>query len=213
MHYAQTFEATAPRIRTGPGHKLVSVLWLLGIGGVWWAVTRRQIDQAGFDAVMGASGAPAMSLGWLAASSVFGRFASVGCESLFYWAWWRSFGAGFRFARFFVVVASLSLIDAGSDTLQMLIRDAAPGLARWLAPVLGAGLASAPGAHASALGGAFATFGLCALLRIALTAWAQARETGRSIGLPLLVTLAGWLVTRLALWWGLDLARGMSPLS
>jgi hypothetical protein len=151
-------------------------------------------------------------LNWLATSSVLGRFLSVGLEALFYQVWWCSWGARFRFRPFYFAVASLSLIDAGSDTMQSLVREQVPDLVAWFAPVLGLGLLRNPGTPAGSLATAFGTLGVLTALRVVLTARAQARETGRGAGIPLLFTTVVWLVSRVAMWWGLDLARGMSPL-
>jgi hypothetical protein len=53
---------------------------------------------------------------------------------------------------------------------------------------------------------------LLTLARIAITAWLQSVGTGRRLRGPLLVTSLAWLATRVALWWAMDLFRGMSPL-
>ncbi len=45
-----------------------------------------------------------------------------------------------------------------------------------------------------------------------MTAHLQAAGLGRPIGAPLLVTLVAWLLTRVLLWWTMDLFRGMSPM-
>jgi hypothetical protein len=74
------------------------------------------------------------------------------------------------------------------------------GLLRQRFPGLGAGVWAG-----------FGTAGLLTGLRIYLTARQQARALETPIAGPLALTLTAWLVTRVAVWWGLDLLRGMSP--
>ena len=194
---------------------LGATAWLVGVAIAWWAVAVRELATAGLDDALrqaGATSGASMSR-WLAVSTVFGRFGTLAFEALAYFAWWRSWGAPFRFGRFFVSVASFSLIDAWVSTLQALVRDGAPALAPWLAPVLGIGLLHEPGVSGgSAWQIAIGGLGLATAVRVALTARAQARETGRGLRGALILTMLAWLGTRAIVWWGIDLARGASPM-
>ena len=214
MHQMPLARPVRPQSRFAPAPSLLAGVWLTGVAVAWLAVTRSQLAQAGMDDVLeAAGGAAAPSLGFLAFTSVLGRFFALSMEALFYSVWWRSLGARFRWGRFLVTIASLSLIDAWAETLQGLVRDHAPSLAAWLAPVLGLGLLRDRGvAGEPAWTMAFASLGLATAVRVTLTARAQAREIGRGIGLPLLLTAGVWFLSRVAVWWAMDLARGMSPL-
>jgi len=57
------------------------------------------------------------------------------------------------------------------------------------------------------------SLGLLTLARIGTTAWYQHRGAGVAVGRTLRLTFAAWALTRIATWWLIDLARGMSPMS
>src|SRR5439155_930409 len=71
------------------------------------------------------------------------------------------------------------------------------------------GDAAGPG---SGFRASFGGVGLLCVARLVATAAIQRRGTGRGLAAPLRLTLATWLLGRLANWWLVDLARGMSPL-
>jgi len=214
MTHVKVAGETSSRSRLALSPAAVASLWLAGVAVAWWAVTRNQLAQSDLEEAFGSSGmAGAPALGWITFTAVLGRFFMLALEALFYCMWWRGWGARFRWGRFFVAIASLSLIDAWAETLQAVVRDHAASLAAWLAPLLGLALLREEGSVSgqSSLATAFASLGLATVVRIALTARVQAREIGRGAAMPLLLTVSVWLVTRIAVWWGIDLARGMSP--
>jgi len=67
----------------------------------------------------------------------------------------------------------------------------------------------APGAE-HGLAAAFAAVGLLALARVVLSAWLQARAARASFTTALRLVLALWIVSRLAVWWMIDLLQGRS---
>jgi len=165
----------------------------------WWEAAWRQ------GAALGAG--QHLNLAFAATIMVTARLAASACEALAYVLWWRTRGARLPYVRFLVALVALSLVDRFALSLGGL-AERTPALAGWLAPIAGLQLV---GRHASALATSFGSFGLLTLARLVVTAWLQAEGLGRRLGGPLLVTVAAWLVTRVALWWTLDLLRGMSP--
>jgi hypothetical protein len=155
---------------------------------------------------------PRASLAITAALMVAAHLAASGVEAAAYVLWWRTRGARLAWAPFFVGLVALSLADRCAASLTALAEHA-PALAAWLAPVAGAQLVrgALPGVEPG-LWAAFGGLGLLTLARIAATAWLQAAGTGRRLRAALAVTALAWLFTRVAVWWCLDLVRGMSPL-
>jgi len=213
MRHAQTWNhapSTSPRRFTGAFR---STLGFAAIVLVWWLTTRQQFMAAGLDEALAGTEVPNLPITLLTFSSVAGRFTGLALEAAFYLAWWKSLGAPFRFGRFFAWIASLSLIDAWALGVRVIARDQGGAWSAWLAPLVGLDLLrDGPPGGASSLQLAFGTLGITTLARIGLTANAQARETGRGIAMPLLLTCVLWLACRVVTWWTLDLARGASPM-
>lgn len=174
----------------------------------WWTETLDQLESAASaDAVAGAAIAPAA----MASIALITRLLALLSEAGFYTLWWRSRGARLPYWRFVCWIVGLSAADLFGLVLRRSIGDAPPGLRIGAALLAGpAALDPAPGASSGAMT-AFGSFGVLALLRVGMTAWAQALGTGRQIGGPLLLTLGAWLTTRLAGWWSFDLLKGLSP--
>jgi len=170
---------------------------------IWWWLAFR--DGAAF-----AAGART-SLAVGATLMVLSRLGASALEALAYALFWRTRGERLPYARFLVGLVALSLVDRLAQGLAGLARSDA-ALAPWLAPVAGLHLLRdrwpevGPGVW-SAFGG----LGLLTLSRLLMTAWLQARALERRLRGPLLVTVAAWLLTRVAVWWAVDLFRGMSP--
>ena len=120
-------------------------------------------------------------------------------------------GRRVRIAWLFAWIATFSVLDFLGLGLSRLASHHALASA-WLAPVAGMGLTRSrfPDLGAGVWAG-FGTAGLLTGLRIYLTARQQARVLGSTIAGPLALTLFAWLVTRVAVWWSVDLLRGMSP--
>lgn len=213
MPHAQTWNHAPSRSQRRFTGVFRGTLGFAAIVLVWWLTTRQQFMAAGLDEALAGTDVPNLPITLLTFSSVAGRFTGLALEAAFYLAWWRSLGAPFRFGRFFAWIAGLSLIDAWALGVRVIARDQGGAWAMWLAPLVGLDLLreGAP-AGASSLQLAFGTLGITTLVRIGLTAHAQARETGRGVAKPLLLTCVLWLACRVVTWWTLDLARGASPM-
>jgi len=182
-------------------------LWYAWIAYGWWAETLGQLQSAvAADTAAHAAIAPAA----MASIALITRLMASLSEAAFYTLWWRSRGARLPYWRFVCWIVGLSAADLFGFALRRSVVDAPPALR------IGAALLAGPAALDSAPAGsgamtAFGSFGVLALLRVGMTAWAQALGTGRQIGGPLLLTLGAWLTTRLAGWWSFDLLKGLSP--
>jgi hypothetical protein len=141
---------------------------------------------------------------------LFSRLGANALEALGYSLWWRARGARLPYGRFLVALVALSLVDRFSLALTALAART-PELGPLLAPLAGPQTLGArfdPGPGLRAAGGAL---GALTLSRIVITAWLQSARTGRRMRGALAVTALVWLGSRVALWWLLDLARGVSP--
>ncbi len=179
----------------------VLYLW---IGWSWWIEIRSQLEAV-------AESVASMDATTLAAAAVAGRALAVLSESAVYVLWWKSRRARLPYWRFVCWVAALSTVDLLGFSLRRAVEDA-PDALRMLGGVI-AGPAAVNAASVSETGSnaAFGNLGVLTLLRVGMTAWAQARGIGRSLGGPLLLTTALWLLTRLIGWWSVDLMKGLSP--
>jgi hypothetical protein len=184
-------------------HRMNVFLFLIAIAS-WWELGLRQGGELG--------AGQQLNLAVAATIMVLARLAASAVEALAYTLWWRTRGARLPYARFFVALVALSLVDRFAQSLVAL-AGRAPALAPWLAPVAGLQLLKdrLPAVE-PVLWVAFGSLGLLTLARIAITAWLQSVGTGCRLRGPLLVTTLAWLATRVALWWAMDLFRGMSPL-
>jgi hypothetical protein len=184
-------------------HRMNVFLSLIALAS-WWEVGYRQGGELG--------AGQQLNLAVAATIMVLARLAASAVEALAYTLWWRTRGARLPYLRFLVALVALSLVDRFAQSLVTLAART-PALAPGLAPIAGLQLlrdrlpAAEPG-----LWVAFGSLGLLTLSRIGITAWLQSVGTGRSLRGPLLVTTLAWLITRVALWWTMDLFRGMSPL-
>jgi hypothetical protein len=153
-----------------------------------------------------------VNLAVAAALMVAAHLAASAIEASAYALWWRGRGARLPWAPFFTGLVALSLVDRAAASLAALAQRM-PALAPWLAPLVGPQLLRdrLPGVEPG-LWAAFGGLGLLTLARIGATAWLQAAGTGRRLCAALAVTTLAWLATRIAVWWAVDLVRGMSPL-
>jgi hypothetical protein len=174
----------------------------------WWDLAYR---QGGLPVSGAGRTGPHLDPAVAATILVLARIAVSAVEALAYSLWWRTRGARLPFGPFLVALLALSLLDRCAISLATL-AERTPALAPWLAPVAGLHLLAARQPMGeSGLASASGSLGLLALARITMTARVQATALSRGLGGPLLVTGAIWLVTRVALWWTMDLVRGMSP--
>lgn len=200
--WAATWSGQGPpdAVRWRRAGALLFVLALIS----WWELGWRQAGALG----AGRQAAPAVAAGLMAAA----HLAASAVEASAYALWWRTRGARLPWRPFFVGLVALSLVDRLATGLaELALRS--PSLAPWLAPLAGPQLVRArlPGLEPG-LWAAFGGLGALTLVRLAATALLQAAGTGRRLQAALAVTALVWLATRVAVWWTVDLVRGMSPL-
>jgi hypothetical protein len=184
-------------------HRMNVFLFLVALAS-WWELGLRQGGELG--------AGPRLNLAVAATLMVLARLAASAVEALAYALWWRTRGARLPYARFLVALVALSLVDRLAQSLVTL-AGRVPALTPWLAPFAGLRLLQDRWpAVEPVVWVAFGSLGLLTLARITITAWFQSVGTGRRLREPLLVTTLAWLATRVALWWAMDLFRGMSPL-
>ena len=198
----------APRAREipRPFHPWFSPVWVAFVTFQWWLQIQSQLAGTIPDR------AQRLAIDTSAALGAIGHLAGNAVEALFYVWWWRA-RARLSFARLFQWLVSISVLDLLASTLTRAAESHPGPLARTLAVLAGIGalrgqhLGASPGLEA-----AFGSLGLLCVARLVATATLQRRGMGGSLGGPLLLTLAAWLLGRIAIWWLMDLARGMSPL-
>src|SRR5262245_18871663 len=169
----------------------------------WWGEVRLQLA-----AVAENAGAPVDAMAWAAVAA---RVPSVLTEAGLYALWRKLRGRRLPYWRFVSWVAMLSALDLLGFSIRRAAEDAPQWLHGLAALLAGSAAAGAPAFPGTGTAAAFGNLGLLTLFRLFMTAWAQARGIGRPLGAPLLVTGAAWLVTRLVVWWSVDLLRGLSP--
>ena len=201
--------ASAARDRQMPRafRALWSPLWIAFVAYQWWVEIEQWLLAAVADDVPTVHAQVAATLG------AAGHIAGSAIEALFYFGWWRARGIRLSLVRLFEWLVSISVLDLMASGLTR-VAEAHPG---WLASTLEifVGLGAVRGDAAGPGSGFRASFGGVGLLcvaRLVATAAIQRRGTERGLAAPLRLTLAVWLLGRLANWWLVDLARGMSPL-
>lgn len=139
-----------------------------------------------------------------AACGVFTQLAFSALEAFLYARAWRATGRTLPWMRTAAALFVISSFEAFA--LSFLQRPNASSFA-WL---VGARAIWPGGIAVTGLDRAFGAFGVIALIRLALTAHVQARGSGAGHVHASAMVLAGWLGSRLALWWTADLLRGRS---
>jgi len=178
--------------------------WILGVTWGWWRVFREDL--------LAAPPAPAAVMPPLTAAVALATAAKLlgfVSEAGFYALAWRARGERLPFWRFLVLVVSASMADLFAHSLAGAGASSAP---LWKACL--AGLHLAPGTvfhDLPAVRVAFGSIGLLTAIRIGITGDAQARALNRGRLETVGWTVAAWLVTHVALLWGVDLMKGMSP--
>jgi hypothetical protein len=179
-------------------------LWIAAVLMTWWATDRQLLPPA-----IAAHGQ------WSAAGLVTGltRLVLFTLEALVYWAAWRALGTRLNLFTLAMWILSLSMFDALAVRIGELGR-AHPSDWTFVAIVLAGPVAvAAPGAATTGTTAAvFGTVGLLDVVRIGAWCDVQRRAARTTWRRPVVITLALWTVSRLALWWGLDLVRGRSLL-
>ena len=139
-----------------------------------------------------------------AACGVCTQLAFSALEAFLYARAWRATGRTLPWLRTAAALFVISSFEAFA--LYLLHRQDASSFA-WL---VGARALWPGGIAVTGLDRAFGAFGVIALIRLALTAHVQARGSGAGHVHASAMVLAGWLGSRLALWWTADLLRGRS---
>ncbi|MBI1795603.1 MAG: hypothetical protein HY076_08930 [Candidatus Eisenbacteria bacterium] len=183
-------------------------VWWAWVAWSWWSETLLQLRALPPGVLDGRAS-------HLVPPLIAGRAIALFAEAGAYAVVGATRGAPLPFWRFFTWIASLSTVDVLAAALRRTAAHAAP-IARAIAvaftgpALLGSG-ADASGHAATGVMAAFGNVGAFALLRVAMTAWAAARGTGRPLRHTMLVVGAAWIITRLVMLWSFDLFKGMSP--
>lgn len=184
---------------------LVLPFWYAGLAWGWWRVFSSELASS---PPAPASVMPPAALA--AGMAVLGKLLGHLSEAGFYALLWRARGARLPFWRFLAVVVSSSVADQLAYTLAG--ASDVGGVPAWRIWIAGLHLAGGTVFHDSpAVRAGFGSLGLLTATRIGITAAAQARALNRGFAEALGSTVAVWVLTRLAILWGVDLMRGMSP--
>ena len=178
--------------------------WYAGLALSWWQVSIQDLRPAERAATTVSSLAIGLALA--------GKLAGWLVESAFYQFFWKGRGRHLPFWRFFCVVVSASTADLFARVIAASVHRN-PRLGPWVAWIAGLQLAHGPGwLSTTALRSMLGTLGLLTVLRLSITAWAQRAALGLSFARALAWTALFWLLTRVALFFTMDLMSGMSPL-
>src|SRR5262245_45272544 len=180
-------------------------LWYAGVAWSWWRVFHHELSAA--PPAPPAAMPPAAFAVWLA---MVGKVLGHLSEAAFYVLLWRARNQRLPFWRFFAVVVSASLADPFAHAIAV---QADPGAVEaWRPWIAGAHLASGTVFHDSpAVRAAFGSVGLVTLCRIGITAAAQARALSRGFAETTALTVAVWLLSRIAGLWRVDWTRAVTP--
>lgn len=177
-------------------------LFYLFLACAWWFETRTQVRVV-------AETMPTMNASTMATLALGARALATLSEAGFYALWWKGRGRRLPYWRFVCWVAALSTTDLFGFSLRRAVEYAPEALRTLAAVFAGPGVLESPGAAGGMAG--FGNLGVLTVVRVTMTAWAQARGSGRPLAGPLLLTATAWLITRLVGWWSVDLMRGLSP--
>lgn len=144
---------------------------------------------------------------WLAAlAGVVTQLGFTAGEAWFTVHAWRVTGVRTRWSDLAPRLLSVSSVEALATTLATRHRTLPATLAVWLA----GSRAGGDGPPGSGPAFAFAAFGGLTVVRLLLSAHAQATVARASFIRALLVVLTLYLATRLVMWWSFDLMQGRS---
>jgi len=193
MTMSRAVTVPPPRVRSTEAHAwLVALL----VAGMWLDVL--------FD--VAAHSSHVVRAPWLAAlAGLAGQLAFTALEAAVAAEAWRLAGAT---AAWRSLVPRLLTVSS-AEAFAVAIAAGRTTLPQPVAMVL-AGARAAPGAAASGPTYALSGFGALAVVRLLLSAHAQAGVARVPYGRALLLVLALYLATRIAMWWSLDLMQGRS---
>lgn len=107
-------------------------------------------------------------------------------------------------------LATRIVAASSAEAFAVSIATGGTGLPSWLAQLLAGARAAPLATPDTGLAFAFSGFGVLALVRLALSAHAQARLVRVPFARGALVVSVLWLATRLIMWWSSELAQGRS---
>lgn len=184
-----------------PGLPLL-YLWLVWS---WWFEIRAQM-------LVVAETVPTMNADTMATLGLGARALATLSEAGIYTLWWKSRGLRLPFWRFQCWVAALSATDLVGYSLRRTAEDAPDAIRMVAALLAGPGVLEPSSAGGPGGTAGFGSLGILTVVRVGMTAWAQARGIGRTLAGPLILTASAWLLTRLIGWWSVDLMKGLSPI-
>jgi hypothetical protein len=189
-----------------PFHRWWAPVWIAFVGLQWWIELGHQLAGALPDA-------PEIHAQVAAVMGAAGHLAGNAIEALFYAGVWRARGIRLEFMRLYEWLVTISVLDLLASGLTRLAESHPGWIAAALEVFVGLGaLRSEESQLGSGFRAAFGSVGLLCVARLVATAAIQRRGAGGRFASPLALTVTAWLLARLATWWLMDLARGVSPL-
>lgn len=185
-----------PPPRVAPRERHVRVTALL-VAALWFDVLLASARHARVGAL------PPLAT---AAAGLATQILFTALEALAARAAWHATGRALRWRE----LAPRLFAVSSAEAFAISVATGGTVLPSWLAQLL-AGARAAPGpVPDTGLAFAFAAFGLLTVLRVVLSAHAQARLAGARWSHALGLVTALYLATRLAMWWTSDLMQGRS---
>ena len=170
-------------------------------------VTALIVATMWFEVLYGGAEMARMHAPWIVAlAGLASQLAFTAAEAAVAGVGWRLLGKPARWSA----LAPRLLVASSAETLAVDIASGRAHLPRdWVLALAGPrGVEGAGPLHG--LGAAFAATGLLAVVRMLFSAGLQARAARASFTTALVLVLAMWLVSRLAVWWTFDLLQGRS---
>jgi len=201
---------TIPRVHAAPSPAHLPAcraaelrMWIVAaLAAAFWFDVLADAARRG---VMSA-GDPGFPPGAAGAAGLTAQLAFTCCEALVAGGAWRLLGHAARWRS----LAPRLLAVSAAEAFAVALASGQVALPAPLAVVLAGTRAAGGGPAASGAAFAFSTFGLLTLVRLALSADAQARVAQAPPARSLLLVAAFYLATRVALAWGFDLVQGQS---
>jgi len=170
-------------------------------------VTALLVATMWFDVLYGAAQVGRAHTRWIVAvAGLCAQLAFTAAEAAVAVVGWRAMGRNVRF----VALATRLLVASAAETLAVGIASGRAYLPREWALLLAGPRAVEPTRPLHGLATAFAATGVLAIVRMLFSAALQARAARASFAAALALVLAMWLVSRLAVWWAVDLLQGRS---
>jgi hypothetical protein len=196
-------EAATPPALTWPFESwLMPLVWIY-VTYQWWQLGQEELERS-----LVHTAAPADALRVTSALLPVFKVAGFLAEAAVIRLWWRAQGRALPYWRFASWLVALSIADLLAHDLAAHVTG---GTRAWAAVVAGLGLVDPRGpAAGDGLRAGFGGLGALTLARIGLESYVQSRVPGIRFARALLLTCGLWLATRIAIWWSVDLASGMS---